>query len=141
MSVARPASATAAPVRTRAAILIATVAVATAVNLVVAALATALGAPAGYPALSAPALITFTVVPLTIGWFVWQPLARRVRRPQRTLVILAAVVLVVSFVPDLILLATGFIPGTTLAAVLGLMTAHVVVLAAAVVGYTAALRR
>lgn len=139
MSVIRTTPATA--VRTRAVVLIATVAIAVAVNLVVAAVATAVGAPAGFPALSAPALITFTVLPLTVGWFVWQAIAARVRRPERTLLTLAAIVFVVSLVPDLILLATGFIPGTNLTAVVGLMTAHAVVLGAAVIGYTAALRR
>jgi len=139
MSVIRSTPAT--TVRTRAAVLVATVAVAVAANLLVAAVATALGAPAGYPALSAPALITFTVLPLTAGWFVWQAIAARVRRPERTLVILAAVVFVVSLAPDLILLATGFIPGTNVTAVVGLMTAHAVVLGAAVIGYTVARRR
>ena len=51
------------------------------------------------------------------------------------MLILAAIVLVVSFAPDLVLLATGFIPGTTTAGVVGLMAMHVVVLVTAVVGY------
>jgi hypothetical protein len=45
---------------------------------------------------------------------------------------LVPVLAVLSFVPDAILLATGFIPGASLTAILALATMHVVVVAVAV---------
>ena len=45
----------------------------------------------------------------------------------------AAAFLALSLVPDVLLLATGFIPGTTVAGVVGLMVMHPIVAAAAVI--------
>jgi hypothetical protein len=122
-------------------ILVATVAIAVALNSVVAAIAVASGAPAGWAPLTAPVYGAFTIVPIVIGWFLWRLVSARVSRPSRTMPLLAAAVLVVSFVPDVVLLATGFIPGTTPAGVAGLMAMHVVVIGSALVGYTFASRR
>ncbi|GAA1921925.1 hypothetical protein GCM10009775_12970 [Microbacterium aoyamense] len=125
----------------RAGILVATVAVAVALNALVAAIATAAGAPASWAPLTLPVFGAFTVVPLVIGWFAWRFVAQRVRNPRRTMPMLALAVLVLSFIPDIVLLATGFIPGTTTAGVIALMTMHVVVIGTAVAGYTLASRR
>jgi hypothetical protein len=126
---------------TRALTLAAGVAVAVALNLVIAAVAVSLGAPSDYGPLSAPALVVFTVAPIVVGWFVWQAIARRVRHPRRTLATLVVAVFVLSLIPDIVLLATGFVPGTNLVAVVALMLTHVVVLGVAVVAYVAASRR
>src|SRR5262249_9632768 len=110
-------------------------------NAIIAAIAVAAGSPASFGPLMPPVFGAFTVVPIVVGWFLWRLVAGRVRNPRRTMPLLAAVVLVVSYVPDAILLATGFIPGTTTAGVVGLMAMHVVVLGSAVTGYTLASRR
>jgi hypothetical protein len=125
----------------RIAVLAAAVVVAVAVNAGIAAIAVAAGAPATFSPLTLPVFGAFTVIPIVIGWFVWRALARRLRHPSRTLPVLAVAVLVVSYVPDVVLLATGFIPGTTTTAVVALMAMHIVVIGSAVAGYTLAGRR
>jgi hypothetical protein len=55
-----------------------------------------------------------------------------VARPRAVLRVLVPVVLVLSMIPDLLLLATGFVPHTSGIAVAGLMLMHVVVTAVAV---------
>jgi Kef-type K+ transport system membrane component KefB len=122
----------------QAGILVAAVAAAIALNAVIAAIAVAAGAPSGYAPLMFPVFAACTIVPMIVGWFLWRPVARRVRNPRRSMPLLALAVLVVSYVPDVILLATGFIPDTTPAGVVALMAMHVVVIAAAVVGYSIA---
>ncbi|MGW7684074.1 hypothetical protein ACWGID_25255 [Kribbella sp. NPDC054772] len=62
----------------------------------------------------------------------WTAVVRRSARPQAVLRWLVPTVLVLSLIPDLILLATKFIPGTSGLAVAGLMVMHVVVTAVAV---------
>jgi hypothetical protein len=122
----------------QAAILVATVAVAIALNAIVAAIAVAAGAPSTYAPLTFPVFAGCTVVPTVVGWFIWRPIAHRVRQPRRTMPLLALAVLIVSYVPDVLLLVTGFIPDTTPAGVVALMAMHVVVIGSAVVGYTLA---
>lgn len=123
---------------TRVVVLVGAVAVAVAVNLGIASLAVAGGAPAGYGPLSAPALILFTVVPMALGWFGWQWVRRHAKNPGRTQALLVVVVLLVSFIPDVILAVTGFIPGTTTPGVVALMCAHLVVMGTAVAAYVTA---
>jgi hypothetical protein len=143
MTVSQPSAAASAPSVTarRAALLVGGVAVAVALNAVVAAIAIAAGAPSTYTPLTWPVFGAFTVVPLLLGWFAWSFVARRAKRPARTLGLLSLAVLVLSFVPDVMLLATGFIPGTTTPGVVALMAMHVVVIGVAVAAYTAASRR
>ncbi len=57
---------------------------------------------------------------------------RRARRPAVVLRVLVPVLTVLSFTPDTILALTGFIPGTSLTAVLALALMHLVVVALAV---------
>ena len=128
--------------RARAAlILTAAVAVAIALNAVVAAVAIATGAPAAYGPLTPPAFGLFTALGVAAGWVGWSLVTRRAKDPRRTLWILVPLVTVASFIPDVLLLALGFIPGTTTGAVIALMVMHVVVVAVAVPAYALATRR
>lgn len=121
-------------------VLVAGTAVAIAVNAIVAALAIAAGAPASYGPLTFPAFTLFTVLGMVAGWAGWRIVQRRARDPRRVLSILVPVVAVLSFVPDVLLLALRFIPGTTVPAVIALMAMHVVVVAVAVPSYVLASR-
>lgn len=128
--------------RARAAlILTAAVAIAIALNAVVAAVAIATGAPATYGPLTPPAFGLFTALGVAAGWVGWSLVTRRAKDPRRTLSILVPLVTVASFIPDVLLLALGFIPGTTTGAVIALMAMHVVVVAVAVPAYALASRR
>jgi len=128
--------------RARAAlILTAAVAIAIALNAVVAAVAIATGAPASYGPLTPPAFGLFTALGVAAGWVGWSLVTRRAKDSRRTLSILVPLVTVASFIPDVLLLALGFIPGTTTGAVIALMVMHVVVVAVAVPAYALATRR
>lgn len=120
--------------------LTAAVVIAVAANAVVATVAVATGAPASYGPLTLPAYGLFTVIGVTVGWLGWSLVQRRARDPRRTLTILVPVVTVASFIPDVLLLALGFIPGTTTGAVIALMVMHLVVVAVAVPAYAFASR-
>ena len=122
-----------------AAILVIAVAVAVAGNALVATLAIAAGASASFGPLTFPAYTLFTVLGIAAGWLGWVIVSRRARDPRRALLILVPVLTVLSFVPDVLLLATGFIPGTTTPAVVALMCMHLVVVAVAVPAYRLAL--
>lgn len=121
-------------------ILVAATAVAIAANAVVAAVAVAAGAPAAYGPLTFPAYGLFTALGMVGGWVGWTLVTRRARDPRRMLRILVPVVTILSFVPDVLLLALGFIPGTTTGAVVALMVMHLVVVAVAVPAYALASR-
>ncbi len=128
--------------RTRTALtLAAAVVIAIVANTVVAAVAVATGAPAGYGPLTLPAYGLFTALGVVAGWIGWSTVQRRAHDPRRTLSILVPAVAVASFVPDVLLLAWGFIPGTTTGAVIALMVMHLVVVAVAVPAYAFASRR
>ena len=122
-------------------ILTVAVVVAVAVNSVVALIAVATGAPANYGPLTFPAYTLFTTLGIVVGWVGWSLVRRRVRNPRRTLSMLVPIVTVASFIPDILLLAFRFIPGTTVSAVIGLMIMHVVVVAVAVPAYVWASKR
>lgn len=115
--------------------------VAVGLNAVVAAVANALGAPAGYGPLTLPAYALFTVLGIAAGWAGWVIVRHRTRDAGRVLAVLVPVVTVVSLVPDVLLLVLGFIPGTTPAAAIALMVMHLVVVAVAVPAYVLASRR
>jgi hypothetical protein len=119
-------------------ILAAAVAVATAVNAVVATVAIAAGAPSSYGPLTLPAYTLFTAIGVALGWVGWRLVQRHSAHARRTLAILVPVVVVVSFVPDVLLAVVGFIPGTTPGAALALGIMHVVVAAVAVPAYAVA---
>jgi len=123
-----------------AAILIAATAVAVAVNAVVAVVAQALGASSSFGGLTTPAYTSMTAVGMIAGWIGWRLIATRARNPRRTLAIAVPVVLVLSFIPDVLLATLQFMPGVTTTAVLALMVMHLVVVAIAVPAYVAASR-
>jgi stage V sporulation protein SpoVS len=123
--------------RTTVILVIAAVA-AIAVNYAVAAVAISGGAPAHYGPLTIPAYVSFTIVGVVAGWVGWSLALRRAHDPRRVLTVLVPVVALASFVPDVVLLVFGFIPGTTVGAVVALMVMHLVVLAFAVPAYVIA---
>lgn len=135
-------SITASPTRPSAAraalLLTAAVALAVAVNTVVAVVAIAAGASSTYGPLTFPAYALFTALGVTAGWFGWVIVQRTSSSPRRTLTILVPVIVGLSLVPDVLLMAFGFIPGTTPAAALALMVMHLVVVAVAVPAYALA---
>lgn len=104
-------------------------------NALVAMIAIAAGAPSDYGPLTFPAFTLFTVLGVLVGWAGWALVQRWVRNPRRALSILVPVVLVVSFVPDLLLLAFRFIPGAAPAAAVALVVMHLVVVGVAVPTY------
>ncbi|MEH0110360.1 DUF6069 family protein [Tersicoccus sp. MR15.9] len=118
-----------------AAVLAAAAVVAVTLNSLVALVARAAGAPADYGPLTLPAQAMLTVIGLVVGWIGWRLVQRRARDPRRTLRVLVPAVVLVSFVPDVLLLALRFIPGTTTVGVLALMVMHLVVAAVAITAY------
>ncbi len=130
----------AAPTRTRALTvaggLVAASVVAVALNAVVALIAHAAGASDDFQPLTFPAYATFTVLGILAGAAGWVLIRSRARRPGALLRLLVPIVLVVSFVPDLLVGADGSAPGASWGAVAALMVMHVVVAAVAVTAYT-----
>ena len=116
-------------------LLAAAVAVAGLANTVIALTAIAAGAPSTYGPLTAPAYLTFTAVGVIVGYLGWRIVRRSVRNPAKVLRVLVPVVLVLSWVPDALLAALQFIPGTTLTGALALGLMHAVVAAVAVPVY------
>lgn len=104
-------------------------------NAVVAAVAVRAGADPGFGPLTLPAYASFTIIGIVVGWFGWRLVERRAANPRRVLVMLVPIVLVLSFIPDVLLLTLQFIPGTTVGAVVALMVMHVIVVAVAVPAY------
>lgn len=109
--------------------------------LVAAALATtavalgalALGADPAFMPLHPQAYLTFAVLGTLAALVGWILVVRFAPRSARTLSILVPVLLVLSWLPDVVLLATGFIPGATPVGVVALMLMHPLCAAAAVV--------
>jgi hypothetical protein len=106
--------------------------VALAANTVIAMAALAAGASNAFSPLLAFVYGPFTVVGLIAAYAGWRIVRGRARNPRAVLRVLVPVLAVLSFVPDTILAIRGFIPGTSLTAVVALMLMHVVVLAIAV---------
>lgn len=84
--------------------------------------------------------IVLTFVGVLAAVIVFAVVARFARRPITAFKRIALIALIVSLVPDLLMLATGFNPGTTLANVLVLMLMHVVAWAISVYGLFALTR-
>jgi hypothetical protein len=108
---------------------VATSAIATTLIAVV---AQAAGVAAGFPPLQPAVYLTFAVAGTLAALGGWTLVVRLVRRSARALRVLVPVLVVLSLVPDVVLMATGFIPGTTPGAVVALMLMHPVVAAVAV---------
>ncbi|MGN6503434.1 MAG: DUF6069 family protein [Pseudolysinimonas sp.] len=117
--------------RTAALTLVAAVAVAIIAAQIIAAAAVAAGATA-FPPLMILVFGPFAAVGVLGAYFGWRVVRRIARLPRRVLQVLVPVVLAVSFVPDVVLLTTGFIPGSTTTGTVALMLMHLVVAGVAV---------
>jgi hypothetical protein len=101
-------------------------------NMVIATLARAVGASADFSPLVVFVYAPFTLAGVIAAYLGWRIVRRRARHPAAMLRILVPVLTVLSFAPDSILAITGFIPGTSLTAVIALGLMHLVVVAVAV---------
>jgi hypothetical protein len=102
------------------------IAAAVAANFVVRTIALAvLDVPPAFIQLTTPAFLPLTVIGVLGAVIAFAIVGRLSRSPVRTFTIVATVVLVLSFIPDIGLLVSGA-PGTTLPGVLALMVMHVV---------------
>src|SRR6187402_616549 len=80
---------------------------------VVALVAQSIGAGTDFPALKPAIYLSFAIIGLLAGYVGWRIVRARAKNPARVLRVLVPVLLVLSLVPDVVLLATSFIPGTT----------------------------
>src|SRR5688572_19527709 len=124
-------SAPVASVRTTVLTLVAAVAAAVAAASVIAFAAIAAGATA-FPPLMPYVYGPFAAIGLLAAYAGWRIVRRVAPNPRAVLRVLVPVLLVLSFIPDTVLLLTGFIPGTTTAGAVALMFMHVIVVAVAV---------
>ncbi|GGS21138.1 DUF6069 family protein [Streptomyces griseoviridis] len=111
--------------------LVATAVVAVALNAAVAAIAHAAGASDDFEQLHFADYALLTVVGVLAGAGGWALVRARAARPARVLRTWIPVILLVTFVPD-ILLGLSDNPGTSWGAVIALMLMHLVVAAVAV---------
>ncbi|GAA3454405.1 DUF6069 family protein [Dactylosporangium matsuzakiense] len=105
------------------------------VNTAIALGARALGAPEEFQPLTLPVYGTLSVVGVLISAVAWRLVVARSRAAGRMLRVLVPVVLVLSLIPDVVLLATQGQPGTTATGVIALMLMHAGVAAVAVPAY------
>ena len=92
--------------------------------------------PTEFDKLDLPTYGTLTVIGAIIGAIGWHLIATRSRNATRLLRTLVPTVLVLSLIPDLLLLAAAdSVPGTTTAGVVALMLMHFGVAAAALPAY------
>jgi hypothetical protein len=124
---------------TTAGLLLAAIVVASLADAVIAVIARAAGASDDFQALKAPAFISLTMIGVLAGAAGWAAVRRRSRQPRTLLRRLVPAVLVVSFVPDLVLLFDHYRPHANTAGVLGLLAMHVAVATVAVTTYLRAL--
>ena len=106
------------------------------INTVIATLARALfDIPSEFQQLTLPVYGFLTVVGAIVGAVVWHLIVARSRNASGVLRVLVPTVLVLSLIPDVLLLVSESQPGTTTAGVIALMLMHVGVAAAAVPAY------
>jgi hypothetical protein len=106
---------------------------ATVANVLIAmALRSGLGVPATFQPLSTPAVASATIVGMLGATLVFAWIARTQADPRRTFVLVATAGMIVSWLPDLTIWATGVFPGTTMTGILSLMVLHVVAVGFAV---------
>ena len=103
------------------------------INSVIALLAKAIfDIPDEFQPLTLPVYGFLTVVGAVVAAIVWHLVVARSRNASRVLRVLVPTVIVLSLIPDVMLLVTESQPGTTTAGVVALMLMHVGVAAAAV---------
>jgi hypothetical protein len=117
--------------RTAVVTLLAAVGVAVAACAVIAFAAVTAGATA-FPPLMPLVFGPFAAVGVLAAYIGWRIVRARARRPRAVLNVLVPVLLLLSFIPDVVLLLTGFIPGTTVTGAIGLMLMHLTVAGVAV---------
>jgi hypothetical protein len=106
------------------------------INSVIALLAKAIfDIPDEFQPLTLPVYGFLTVLGAIVGAVVWHLIATRSRNASGVLRVLVPTVLVLSLIPDVLLLVDKSQPGTTTAGVLALMLMHVGVAVAAVPAY------
>ncbi|MFI1990833.1 DUF6069 family protein [Actinoplanes sp. NPDC020271] len=105
------------------------------INTVIALVARALGVPSEFQQLTLPVYGPLTVIGTLISAIVWRVVVNRSARAGRVLRVLVPVVLVLSLIPDVMLLVSKSQPGTTTGGVIALMLMHFGVAAAAVPAY------
>lgn len=106
--------------------LLAAIAIAIAAAEIIALSAVAAGATP-FPALMPLVFGPFAAIGILAGYLGWRIVRSRVRNPRRVLSVLVPVVLLLSFVPDIVLMVTQFIPGTSTLGVIALMLMHLTV--------------
>jgi hypothetical protein len=107
--------------------------VATVANVALAlALRSWLQVPAGFQPLSAPAVVSVTIIGMIAATVVFAWTANTRPDPIRTFLVIATVGLFLSWLPDVAIWITAVFHGTTGAAILSLMSLHVVAAACAV---------
>ncbi|GIE82514.1 hypothetical protein Aph02nite_84640 [Actinoplanes philippinensis] len=102
------------------------------VNTLIAVAARALGAPDEFQQLTLPVYGTLTVLGALIAAVAWRLIVNRSRNAGRVLRVLVPVVLLISLIPDFLLLASKSQPGTTTGGVVALILMHFGVAAVAV---------
>ncbi|QNO38331.1 hypothetical protein H4J02_04735 [Protaetiibacter sp. SSC-01] len=112
---------------------LAAVAASALVTSLIALVTRAAGVGEAFPPLQPQAYLAFATAGTLLALGGWLLVVRFVARSARLLRVLVPVLVVLSLVPDVVLLITGFIPGTTPGAVVALALMHPVVAAAAVV--------
>ncbi len=103
---------------------LAAVAASAVVTTAIALVARAAGAGDAFPPLQPQAYLTFAVAGTIVALGGWLLVVRLVRRSARALRVLVPALVVLSWIPDVVLLVTGFIPGATPGAVIALALMH-----------------
>ncbi|HWD83324.1 MAG TPA: DUF6069 family protein [Kribbella sp.] len=119
----------------RFAVLLTAAVLAAGLNYLIAQGAVALGAASGFAPLTPQVFVPLTVLGMAAGYAGWTTVARRSAHPAAVLRVLVPAVLLLSMLPDLLLMATKFIPSTSATGVAGLMLMHIVVTTVAVPAY------
>lgn len=92
----------------------------------------AAGASTSFAALRPAIFAPFVAVGVVVAYLGWSIIRRRSAHPAKVLRILVPVILLLSFIPDVLLLITGFIPGSSLTGVVALALMHLIVAGVAV---------
>ena len=106
------------------------------VNAIIAAIARGpLDASSDFQPLTPPVFLMWTVIGVVVGALAWRLIARRSARPASLLRWLVPTVVVLSLIPDVLVLVADSMPGTSVTAVVALMAMHVATAAVAVLTF------
>ncbi len=115
--------------------LVAAIAVATALDAAVAAIAHAAGASGDFSPLKLPSYASLTIIGVFAGAAGWAIVRGRAASPRRLLRVLVPAVLLISLLPDILVGASGTMAGSSWGAVAALIAMHLIVAAVAVGTY------